>query len=228
MLKISHIKKSFDNQEILRDASFEAHKGQLTILEGQNGAGKSTLFNILLGVILPDEGNIYLGSKDIGYTSALERSHDIAILKQDPKASSAPVMNIWENCALALLKNKRASFRHALRPAIKESIKNHMTNLQIDYERYLDKPLGNLSGGQRQILAFAMATINKPRLLLLDEPTAALDDKSSHQLMSLIKKLVSDWDIPALMISHDHALNQAYAHAIVVLQDGVCRLAAKK
>ena len=110
----------------------------------------------------------------------------------------------------------------------KEEIISHLTKLGLDYERHLDKPLGNLSGGQRQILAFAMATLYKPRLLLLDEPTAALDDQSSHQLMKLIKKLVSTWDIPALMISHDHSLNLAYADSIIVLQDGLCRPAQHK
>lgn len=222
MLKVSHIKKSFDEQIILRDVSFEAHRGKLTILEGQNGAGKSTLFNLLVGILSPDQGKIYLGDKDLSKLSALERSRDIAILKQDPKASSLPSMSLWENCAFALLKNKNSNFKNALSIETKTQIINHLEQLQIDYKQLLDKPLGKLSGGQRQILAFAMATCNRPQLLLLDEPSAALDDRSSQQLMKLVKKLISAWDIPALMISHDHALNQSYGDAIILLKDGVC------
>ena len=222
MLKISKLRKSFADQEILRGASFDASPAELTILEGQNGAGKSTLFNILVGNLTPDSGEIILNNQNITTDKAIERSHKIAILKQDPKASSAPSLSVLENCALALLKNKRPTLGYALRATIKEQIRAHVENLGLNYENQWDKAMGTLSGGQRQIIAFAMATMYKPELLLLDEPTAALDDASTHLLMKMIKKLITTWNIPAVMISHDHALNQCYSDKIIILNQGVC------
>lgn len=222
MLKIIKLKKSFAEHEILKGASFEAQSGKLTILEGQNGAGKSTLFNILVGNLSADEGQIILDDLDITARKALERAHQIAILKQDPKASSAPNLSILENCALALLKNRRPGLSYALKADIKAQIQAHLKNLGLNYAHVWDKAMGTLSGGQRQIIAFAMATMYKPELLLLDEPTAALDDASTHLLMKLVKELITAWNIPAVMISHDHALNQNYGDKIVVLKEGLC------
>lgn len=220
MLKISQISKSFGDHKILKDISFDAHNKQLTILEGQNGAGKSTLFNIIAGNLDADLGQIILDNQDITSYKAIERSHQIAILKQDPKASSAPSLSVLENCVLALLKNKHPNFAYALNKDAKKQVQEHIRNLSLNYEHHWNKAMGTLSGGQRQIIAFAMATIYKPRLLLLDEPTAALDDNSSHLLMRLIKELITTWDIPAVMISHDHALNKLYGDKIVILKDG--------
>jgi putative ABC transport system ATP-binding protein len=220
MLQISQIKKSFADYEILSEANLEAHDRKLTILEGQNGAGKSTLFNILVGNFAPDSGQVFLDRRDITGLKSIERAHEIAILKQDPKASSASALTVLENCALALLKNRRVKLNSALNSHVKAQIEQHVISLGLNYERQWNQPVGKLSGGQRQILAFAMATMYRPRLLLLDEPTAALDDASSHLLMKLIKKFVALWKIPAVMSSHNHGLNQAYGDVIFVLKDG--------
>lgn len=221
MLKICDIKKKFGANPVLNGVTFTASNGLLSILEGQNGAGKSTLFNILSGILYADEGSISLDGKDISAMPAQLRAAFMAVLRQDPKASSSPSLSVLENCALANLKNRRATFMQALRPSIKAKICQHLRSLELDFDKYLEQPMGSLSGGQRQILAFAMATMHKPRLLLLDEPTAALDLKSSHLLMRLIKKLVAQWQIPAVMISHDHALNQNYGDHIITLESGV-------
>lgn len=220
MLNIIGIKKSFNDNPILCDVSFDALDGQLTILEGENGAGKSTLFNILSGTILQDQGSLMLGLLDIGHMPALKRSSLMAVLKQDPKASSSPALTVMENCALSWLKERRAGLSLALRKEVKEKILLHLDNLELHLTHLLERPMGELSGGQRQIFAFAMATMVKPHLLLLDEPTAALDEKSSHLLLRLIKRLIAQWQIPAVMISHDHAINKRYGDALKVLKEG--------
>lgn len=222
MLELVNIKKSFGERSILCGVNLKAARGQLSILEGENGTGKSTLFSILSGILLQDEGAILLDDQDLSVLPALERASLMAILKQDPKASSSPALSLMENCALAWLKNRRAGFKSSLSKDTKEKILNHLADLELNIEPgMLTRKMGELSGGQRQIYAFAMATINKPKLLLLDEPTAALDEKSSHLLMRLIRSLVKKWQIPAIMISHDHGLNQEYGDAIVILREGL-------
>lgn len=145
----------------------------------------------------------------------------MAILKQDPKASSSPALTLMENCALAYLESRRAIFRLALRKEIKEKLLQHLNELELNRdEDILNRMMGELSGGQRRIYAFAMATKNRPKLLLLDEPTAALDEKSSHLLMGLIKRLVKEWQIRTIMISHDHALNKRYGDELLILNEG--------
>ncbi len=216
MLKVIDLKKSFGDQMVLKGLSFEAQPGLLTILEGQNGAGKSTLFTILAGSLSKDEGQILLNELDL---VNFRHSEKVAILEQDPKISSAPNLTVMENLILFLLKSRRASLKTAIRSETRQQVLEHLRNLDL-ISKHLELPMGQLSGGQRQILAFAMQSINQPSLLLLDEPTAALDPKMSHLLMKLIKKLVEKWNIPAVMISHDHELNQSYGDKIIELRDG--------
>lgn len=222
MLKVNNIKKAFYGNTILGGISFTALKKKLTILEGQNGAGKSTLFNIISGVLPADEGEIFINDTDVTLLNAQKRANYIGILKQDPKSSSVPSLSIADNMVLAGLKKKTSSLKKALTQQKRQEILEHLRYLKLSFEN-LDQPMGMLSGGQRQILAFAMLTFKRPDLILLDEPTAALDEESSHKLMMLIKYFVDKWDIPALMISHDHELNKKYGDNILVLKDGLIK-----
>lgn len=220
MLKVSSIKKSFSHARILNDITFDAHNAELTVIEGQNGAGKSTLFNIMSGLLTADEGTISVGNIRIDTMPAITRAKFIALLRQDPKNSTVETLSIAENFVLAMLKSKRASLKTTLSEDLLRKIASHVLEHGLDFAHDLHRKMSDLSGGQRQILAFIMATIIKPELILLDEPTAALDEKSSHQLMKLVKNLVTQWNIPAVMISHDRALNREYADVIFELKDG--------
>lgn len=218
-LQVTHIRKSFDQTEVLRDVTFRAECKELTILEGQNGAGKSTLFHVIAGSMTADGGEILLGSCDIGRMSALLRSHYLAVLQQDPKAGTIPSLTVMENLLLAWLKNRRPSLKKANDEEARSRIRHHLEDLGLAIAS-LDGKVSDLSGGQRQIIAFAMATLVRPRALLLDEPTAALDDESCHTLMKLVKRKVVEWQIPAVMISHDHDLNRLYGDKTLLLRRG--------
>jgi putative ABC transport system ATP-binding protein len=221
MLKVAGIKKTFASTTILRDISFTAAAGTLTVIEGKNGAGKSTLMNILCGILAADEGSIMLDDIELSSIDATTRARMLATLRQDISSGSVGAFSVLENCALALLKNRRARLANATGRQMRDSALQHFANLDLNFGAELYKPLSLFSGGQRQMIAFAMATINKPALLLLDEPTAALDELAATQMMDLVKRFLATWKIPAVMISHDHDLNRAYADAILILRDGI-------
>jgi putative ABC transport system ATP-binding protein len=215
------LKKCFLSKPILRDISFEVKAGTLSVIEGKNGVGKSTLFNILSGLIVEDGGAMTLADINLSTLSAKKRATYIAVLRQDPKTSTVGTMSVLENCALALLKNRRAGLWHATSNDIKEKACVHLASLGLHYASDLKRPLLYFSGGQRQLLVFAIATLHKPSLLLLDEPSAALDEEAAKMMMNIIKRFVHIWNIPAVMISHDHELNRVYADHIYTLQDGM-------
>lgn len=227
MLKLIGITKSFGDRIILKEAFLLAQAGQITALTGKNGAGKSTLFGIITGTIAGDGGQILLGEQDLTNINPHTRSLAMAILKQDPKTSTVPSLTVMENLSLALLKGQNATLKNALSVHIKHNILNHIRDLGLD-ENLLDRHMSELSGGQRQVLAFAMATIRRPQLLLLDEPTAALDEGASIMLMKLIKHLVREWHIPALMICHDKELVTQFADAVYMLDKGRVNLVEQK
>lgn len=220
MLSLINLKKSFDSKPILKDINFDAQNGLLTVIEGQNGAGKSTLFNIITGLLHQDAGEIILNQVSLSHLSAIERAPYMAILKQDPKASSVESLSVMENMALALLKDRKAALKNALSVNAKQRIRDHLVYLGLGLAIDLNLPMSHLSGGQRQLIAFAMAVLTKPQILLLDEPTAALDENSGQSLMQLVKRLIKEWQIPAVMICHDRKLNREYADKILILENG--------
>lgn len=213
MLKIAKLQMSFGQNIILKDINLEALNGQLVIIEGKNGAGKSTLFNILSGVLLPKSGSILLNDLDLTKLSIKERAPYLAIVRQNPDSSCVSSFSLADNLALASLKGCNARLWPKKSPK----------DWQLEGMWDLDRPLKEYSGGQRQLLTFLMATLHKPDLLLLDEPTAALDEKAAKSLMEMVKSSLQKWQIPALMISHDHELNQRYGDAIYVLEGGELR-----
>ncbi len=219
MLKVMGIKKSFGAKSVLREIDFAADAGTLTVIEGKNGAGKSTLFSVLCGIVAQDEGAIELDNLDLGPLPAIQRALHIAILRQDPGAGTVNAFTVLENFSLATLKNRRASLRYAQGPHLRQKVKDHLEDLDLANIN-VNQRLAHFSGGQRQMLAFAIATLNKPKLLLLDEPTAALDEEASIRMMELIKHFLKKWRIPAVMISHDHDLNNQYADKILRLEAG--------
>lgn len=209
MLKIETISKTFypgtvNAKTALNGLSLHLDKGDFVTIIGSNGAGKSTLFNAIAGVFYVDDGSIMLEGEDITYMPEYKRSKIIGRLFQDPIKGTAPGMTIEENMALAYLRTaKGTSTFSRITKKDKDFFREKLSLLDMGLEDRLKQPVGLLSGGQRQALTLLMATMVTPKLLLLDEHTAALDPATADKVLELTKKIVEENKITCLMITHN-------------------------
>lgn len=210
MLIMKNVTKTFHTGTVnekcaLNHVSLTLKEGDFATIVGSNGAGKSTLFHAIAGSFFVDCGQIVLGGEDITYQKEYVRSRAIGHLFQDPSKGTAPHMTIEENMALAYLRT--ATAKHAyfsrIKTADKERFKERLAQFDMGLENCLKKPVGLLSGGQRQALALLMATMVTPRLLLLDEHTAALDPATAHKVLELTRQIVVSRQITCLMVTHN-------------------------
>ena len=205
MLTLSHISKTFNPGTVnaktaLSDLSFHVNKGDFITIIGANGAGKSTLFNAVAGSFMTDSGTIFLDGKDITLMPEFKRAKSIGRLFQDPMRGSAPGMSIEENLALAA---GRGGWLSSVSRKDKEVLRERLSLLGMGLEDRMKQPVGLLSGGQRQALTLMMATFNPPKLLLLDEHTAALDPGTAEKVLDLTKTIVYENNLTCLMITHN-------------------------
>ena len=210
MLKIDHISKTFNpgtvnEKKAVQDLSLSLESGDFATIVGSNGAGKSTLFAAIAGSFIPDSGSIILEGEDITFTPEYKRSKNIGRLFQDPLRGTAPNMTIEENLALAYLRastHQRAFFSRVTRKE-KEKFRQQLALLEMGLEDRMSQPVGLLSGGQRQALTLLMATMVTPKILLLDEHTAALDPGTAQKVLDLTRKIVAEHHITCLMVTHN-------------------------
>ena len=205
MLDIQNISKTFNpgtvnEKKALSGLSLHMDKGEFITIVGSNGAGKSTLFNAISGSFFVDGGRISLNSTDITYVPEHKRSRVIGRLFQDPMRGSAPDMSIEENLALAA--GRGGWFSH-ITAADRRAFRERLSLLGMGLEDRMRQPVGLLSGGQRQALTLLMATYNTPKLLLLDEHTAALDPGTAEKVLTLTRSIVEEGHITCLMITHN-------------------------
>ena len=217
MLQLNDLHKTFNpgtvNEKVaLNGVSLHMEAGDFATIVGSNGAGKSTLFgaiagsfNAITGGFIADEGSILLGGQDITFAPEHQRSKVIGHLFQDPLKGTAPNMTIEENLALAYLRAGTAP--HAIFSRIsrkdKEVFREKLALLDMGLEDRMKQPVGLLSGGQRQALTLLMATLVTPKLLLLDEHTAALDPATAEKVLELTKSIVAEKKITCLMVTHN-------------------------
>ena len=221
MLKISHISKTFNpgtvnEKKAIEDLSLELKKGDFATIIGSNGAGKSTLFNAICGDFLTDAGSIELDGRDITFMPQHARAKEIGRLYQDPMRGTAPGMTIEENLALAA--GKGGWLSHTTRQE-KERFRE-LKKLDIGLEERMSHPVGLLSGGQRQALTLLMATMNPPKLLLLDEHTAALDPGTAEKVLNLTKRIVEEHQLTCLMITHNMQSAIDLGNRILMMDSG--------
>ena len=205
MLTLSDIKMVFfkgtaDEKVALNGLSLDVNDGDFITIIGANGAGKSTLFNAIAGTYLTDEGRILLDGKDITAMPEHKRARFIGRLFQDPMKGSAPGMSIEENLALAA---GHGGWLSTISKKDKKLFRGTLALLDMGLEDRMNQQVGLLSGGQRQALTLMMATINPPKILLLDEHTAALDPGTAEKVLNLTTQIVEENKITCLMITHN-------------------------
>ena len=209
MLKIDQISKTFNPGTVnaktaLSGLSLELQKGDFVTIIGSNGAGKSTLFNAIAGNFYIDEGSITLDGENITFVKEHIRSKVIGRMFQDPLKGTAPNMTIEENLALAYVsEGKKASMFGRMNKKDKDVFREKLELLGMGLEDRMKQPVGLLSGGQRQALTLLMATMTTPKLLLLDEHTAALDPGTAEKVIELTKKIVEENKLTCMMITHN-------------------------
>lgn len=225
MLTFQNISKTFNKNtdaelNLYNQLNLEVDAGEFVTIIGSNGSGKSTLFNVLCGQIQPDTGMVTFEGENIQKKKIHERFKSISRVYQDPVAGTSPSLTILENLSMAYDKGRLMNFKKGVRYDKVEFFKELLKELDLGLEEKMDAKVGQLSGGQRQALSLLMALMNEPKILLLDEHTAALDPKSSEIIMKLTEKMVAEREITTMMVTHNlqHALD--YGSRLLMFHEG--------
>ena len=225
MLEINNLCKTFNPGTIhekvaLKNLSLKLNDGDFVTVIGGNGAGKSTMLNAIAGVFGVDAGSIVIGGVDVTHLPEFKRASYIGRVFQDPMMGTAATMQIEENLALAARRGQRRSLRRGITPSEREEYREQLKILDLGLENRLTAKVGLLSGGQRQALTLLMATLRKPKLLLLDEHTAALDPKTAEKVLSATDKIVEKDHLTTLMITHNMRDAIAHGNRLIMMYEG--------
>lgn len=225
MLEIKNVYKTFNagtvNEKIaLKGLDLTLEDGDFVTVIGGNGAGKSTMLNAVAGVWPVDMGKIIIDGKDVTRLSEHQRAKYIGRVFQDPMMGTAPSMWIEENLALAARRGQRRGLSWGVTKEEKEQYRELLGGLGLGLESRLTTKVSTLSGGQRQALTLLMATLKRPKLLLLDEHTAALDPKTAAKVMELTDRIVREGQLTTLMITHNMRDAIQYGNRLIMLHDG--------
>ena len=225
MLELRGVYKTFNpgtvNEKVaMNGLSLSVKKGDFITVIGGNGAGKSTLMNAVTGVFSVDEGQIFLDGVDITGLSEHKRAKFFGRVFQDPMMGTAPNMEIQENLALAYRRGKSHGLRWGITPKEKKLYYDELKRLELGLEDRQTTKVGLLSGGQRQALTLLMATLVKPKMLLLDEHTAALDPKTAEKVLNLTREIVEEDGLTTLMVTHNMKNAIDYGNRLIMMWDG--------
>ena len=225
MLEIKEISKTFNagtvnEKTALNGVSLTLNDGDFVTVIGGNGAGKSTLLNAVAGVWPVDQGSIFIDGVDVTHLPEYKRARYIGRVFQDPMMGTAATMQIEENLALARRRGKPRSLRPGITAAEREEYRELLKSLNLGLEDRLTAKVGLLSGGQRQALTLLMATLQKPKLLLLDEHTAALDPKTAAKVLEVTDRIIRQERLTTLMITHNMRDAIAHGNRLIMLYEG--------
>ena len=225
MLEVKDIWKVFNagtvnEKQALRGVSLTLKDGDFCTVIGGNGAGKSTLLNAVAGTWAVDGGSISIGGVDVTHLPDYKRAPYIGRVFQDPMLGTAPTMQILENLALAARRGQRRGLRWGVTKAEKEQYQEMLKNLDLGLEDRLTSKVGLLSGGQRQALTLLMASLKKPKLLLLDEHTAALDPATADKVLRITREVVAEHKITTMMVTHNMKDAIQHGNRLIMMYDG--------
>lgn len=225
MLSLQNVSKTFNpgtitEKKALHDISLDLAPGDFVTVIGGNGAGKSTLLNLIAGVYTADSGRIVLDGLDISALKEHERAAFFGRVFQDPMRGTAATMQIEENLALAYRRGKRRGLRWGITNAERSLYREKLALLDLGLEKRMSAKVGLLSGGQRQALTLLMATLEKPKLLLLDEHTAALDPKTAQKVLDLTEEIINRDGLTAFMVTHNMKNAIRYGNRLIMMHEG--------
>ncbi len=225
MLELKNIDKVFNpgtinEKQAIRNLSFTLNEGDFVTVIGGNGAGKSTMLNLIAGVHSADAGRILLDRQDITRLPEYRRAKLLGRVFQDPMMGTAGNMGIEENLAMAYRRGKTRTLRWGISNEERELYREKLKMLELGLEDRLTSKVRLLSGGQRQALTLLMATLQSPRLLLLDEHTAALDPKTAQKVLTLTEKIVRENSLSTLMVTHNMKDAIRYGNRLVMMHEG--------
>ena len=225
MLEIQNLWKTFNPGTVTEKAALQGvnltlNDGDFVTFIGSNGAGKSTLLKAVAGVFLADQGSIRLDGMDMTSLPEHRRASGIGRVFQDPMMGTAATMQIVENLALAARRGRFRGLRRGITRQEKEQYREQLRTLELGLEDRLTTKVGLLSGGQRQALTLLMATLRRPKLLLLDEHTAALDPATAAKVLSLTDKIVSEHSLTTLMITHNMKDAITHGNRLIMMNEG--------
>lgn len=225
MLDLKNINKTFypgsaNENHVLKDVSLHLDNGDFVTVIGGNGAGKSTMLNIISGMYLPDNGQVLIDDIDVTWLPEHKRAKYLGRVFQDPMMGTAGDMGIDENLALAARRGQRRTLAWGTSRSEREKYKSLLQSLNLGLEGRITTKVRLLSGGQRQALTLMMATLKKPRLLLLDEHTAALDPKTGAKVLDLTEELVAENKLTTLMITHNMRDAIQHGNRLIMMHEG--------
>jgi len=225
MLRLSDIAKTFlrgtpNQMTALAGVSLEMREGDFITVIGSNGAGKSTLLRVITGLIELDSGTVELDGRDITGEPVWRRAAVVGRIAQDPQESTCAVMSIAENLAMAAKRGQKRGLHRAVTPALAERFRAALAQVGLGLEGRLDTRIGMLSGGQRQAVALLMATLARPRLLLLDEHLANLDPKTGEAVMQMTARLIEASRLATIMVTHNMQEAIRWGNRLVMMHEG--------
>lgn len=225
MLTLQNVTKVFfkdkPNEIIALDSfSLTMHQGEFITVVGANGSGKSTLLNVISGNEIIDDGKLLLNEKSIETLPDYKRSKWIARVFQNPLQGTASELSILDNFRLASLRGKSKTLKIGIDDEFKSHVKEHLLLLGMGLENKINQPMGILSGGQRQALTMLMTVMSDVKVLLLDEPTAALDPRSAAKVMELADQLINEYRLTVVFITHNMKEATIYGDRLIQLSHG--------
>lgn len=225
MIELNHITKVFNRGQInevtaLADLHLKISEGEFISLIGANGSGKTTFLNIISGAVQPSSGQILIHGEDITRLPEHKRSRWVARVFQNPLAGTAPDLSILDNFRLAALRTRRKRLVIGINERFKSEVRDKIAGLGLGLENKLQQPIGSLSGGQRQALTLLMSVMDHTDILLLDEPTAALDPKSAEVVMQTAERLIREYQLTTVLITHNLRDAHRFGNRLIQMAGG--------